>query len=54
MDELKEKYYNYKNSVDNNYAGGLISEITDYVDALEKKIAELENNYYIKCTAKTT
>lgn len=35
-----EKAYNeYRDSVDNNYAGGLIPEITNYVDELKKQVA---------------
>lgn len=43
FNNLKQKYYDYKNSVDNNYAGGLISEITDYVNYLERKIEILQS-----------
>lgn len=39
-----EKAYNeYRDSVDNNYAGGLIPEITNYVDELRSLVEEIYN-----------
>ncbi len=38
MTPVKEAYYNYKESVEKGYAGGLISEITDYVKELEAEV----------------
>ena len=38
MTPAEEAYYNYKESVEKGYAGGLISEITDYVKELEAEV----------------
>ena len=38
MTPAEEAYYNYKESVEKGYAGGLISEITNYVKELEAKV----------------
>ena len=37
MTPAEKAYNDYKDSVDNKYAGGLIPEITDYVTELERK-----------------
>jgi hypothetical protein len=38
MTPAEEAYCNYKESVEKGYAGGLISEITNYVKELEAKV----------------
>ena len=38
MTPAEKAYSEYKDSVDNKYAGGLIPEITNYVDELKKQI----------------
>jgi hypothetical protein len=42
MKTVKEKYYEYKESVDKGY-GGLIHEITDYVNELEQQETALKS-----------
>lgn len=38
MTPAEKAYYDYKNSVDKGYAGGLIPEITNYVNELEAAV----------------
>ena len=37
MTPAEKAYYDYKESVDKGYSGGLIPEITDYVDELREE-----------------